>query len=535
MTRVTASLHLRRSPIVTPLARRARSFLVLVPLALAACKKEESQAAAVETVAVSRQDIVVDVEATGVLSPINAVEVRSKASGQIVNMPVQTGTEVKPGDLLVHIDPRDATTRYEQASAQLRAARTSLEVTRSQYERAQALSKQGVITAPELETATTAYANAQSQVATAQASVETARVALEDVTIRAPSAGVVIARNVAPGQVIASATNSASGGTVLLTLANLDAVYDSTLVSESDIGKVKPGQQVTVTVDAYPNRVFRGVVEKIEPRATVQQSVTMFPVLVRLDNSERLLMPGMNSDVTVLVQREQQALTVPNDALATPRDAGTAATALGLDAEQVRTALASAGNRGAPGTNPGDTGLSRTVSSSAGTVANGNGANGAASGARGARGDSARRGGRTAGANGAAGGTQGNGAWRGGQGGGMGAGRGGAGRTQRGVVFVKKGESYEPRVVTLGIGNYDVTQVLSGVEEGEQVALISSAVLQQTRTERNERIRSRSQLPGMGGGTSTGTSTGRGGAGGGGAPGGGGGPGGGGRGPGGGN
>lgn len=502
---------------------RAVLSLALVAIAAAGCKKKEAEAAVTETVAVGRQDIVVDVEATGVLSPINAVEVRSKASGQIVNMPVQTGTQVKAGDLLVHIDPRDAQNRHEQATAQLRAARTQLTVTKAQFDRARSLSEQGVITAPELETATTAYANAQSQVAGAQSSLEIASIALEDITIRAPVAGTVLARNVAPGQVIASATNSASGGTVLLTLANLDAVYDSALVSESDIGKVKPGQQASVTVDAYPNRIFRGVVEKIEPRATVQQSVTMFPVLIRLDNSERLLMPGMNSDVTILVQREENALVVPNDALGTTRDAGTAATALGLDAAKVQEVVAAGGR---PAGGGGDTGTSRTVASG-GTVVSPNAPAGAGPTSTGQAG-AGRMGGARAG-RGGAGGRTGGGMPGAGGAGGMGAAR--AARAQRGVVFVKQGETYEPRVVTLGIGNYDVTQILSGVQEGEQVALISSALLQQSRAERNERVRSRSQLPGMGGtSTSTGTATGRP-AGGGGAPGGGGG---GGRGPGGG-
>src|SRR5205085_702354 len=112
-----------------------------------------------------------------------------------------------------------------------------------------------------------------SQVAAAQTQLELSQIGLEDVTIQAPSAGTVIATNVVPGQVIASSTTSPSGGTILMTLADLSTVYDSTLVNESDIGKVKPGQTATITVDAYPNRQFRGVVEKIEPRATVQQSV----------------------------------------------------------------------------------------------------------------------------------------------------------------------------------------------------------------------------------------------------------------------
>src|SRR4029453_4993803 len=144
--------------------------------------------------------------------------------------------------------------------------------------------------------------------------------ALEDVTITAPSAGTVIARNVSQGQVITSSTSGASGGTVLLSIANLGTVYDSTLVTESDIGKVKPGQAASVTVDAYPGRTFRGVVEKIEPRATVQQSVTMFPVLIRIDNRDGALMPGMNSDVSILVDERDNVLAVPVDAVRSLRE-----------------------------------------------------------------------------------------------------------------------------------------------------------------------------------------------------------------------
>src|SRR5205085_1213051 len=182
------------------------------------------------------------------------------------------------------------------------------------------------------------------------------------------SPGTVIATNVVPGQVIASSTNSPSGGTVLLTLANLGAVYDSTLVNESDIGKVKPGQTATVTVDSYPNRTFRGVVEKIEPRATVQQSVTMFPVKIRIENMDGALMPGMNTDVSILVDNRADVLAVPVDAVRPTRDAMTAAVALGLDSASVREAMqGQMGGRG--GAQGGDTGARAGVAVQTGGTA----------------------------------------------------------------------------------------------------------------------------------------------------------------------
>jgi HlyD family secretion protein len=514
---------------------------------LAACKSKEADAAAVQTAPVERQDIVIDVEATGVIAPINAVDVRSKASGQITAMPVQTGQQVKPGQLLVKIDPRDAQQRYDQAAAAVRAARANVTVTKSQYARAAELSKQGVITAPELESATLAYANAQSQLTAAQTNLQIAQINLEDVTIRAPVAGTVISKNVSQGQVISSATNSVSGGTALLSLADLSVVYDSTLVSEADIGKVKPGQAATVTVDAYPNRTFRGTVEKIEPRATVQQSVTMFPVSIRIENQDGALMPGMNTDVSILVQSEANALAVPNDAVRSMRDVATTAQALGLDPQKVQEQLASA--RGGAGGGGGAAGAS-----------GGGGAVGAANAAtlavtpaqcdsvtaalarhpaqrdslqklqqqmrdgaldfQAAR-DQMQKLYATAGVDprvartcafqrrAAAGGGAGSGSGSGGTGSAAAAGAGGGfgggrGRSNRGVVFVQQGDTFVPRMVTLGVGNYDVTQVISGVSEGEKVALVASAVLQQSRTNMQQQIRSRTSLPGMGGGSTTG-------------------------------
>ncbi len=475
-----------------------------LPLALAAfggCAKKQADAAtAVQTAPAARQSIVVDVEATGTVTPINAVDVRSQTSGQIVALPVQTGSQVKAHDVLVRIDPRIPQASYDQARAAVTAAQAQVQITRTQYERNAALVKQGVITAPELESARLAYANAQSTLVASQSQLQNARIAIENVVIRAPAAGTVITRPVSLGQVIASSINSPSGGTVLMQLADLGAVYDSTLVNESDIGKVKAGQEVRVTVDAYPGRTFRGTVQKVEPQATVQQSVTFFPVLVRLDNPDRALMPGMNTDVSVLVSEHDNVLAVPLDAVRAAREAATAATALGLDADSVRQML-----QAARAARSAAVGGAAGADTPGGRVAVG-GAGGRGSG-----------GGRRGGGAGGPGGGQGGG--RGGQGGGAGGAAGGQGGGQGGqggqlvpgahaVVFVKGGTAqqpaYAPRVVTVGLSNYDVVEITDGLKEGEQVALVSAAVLQQQRTQFQNQIRSRTALPGIGGGSSGG-------------------------------
>jgi HlyD family secretion protein len=480
-------------------------------------KKAADPTAALQTAPITRQDIVVDVEATGVIQPINAIQVKSKASGQVMHLHVSTGSQVKPNDLLVEIDPRDAKSRYDQAVAALAAAQASVQVTKAQLDRSQSLQKEGVITAPEVETAVLAAANATSNLVAAQAALDQAKIALEDVTIRAPMAGTVIEKDVSEGQVISSATNTVGGGTTLLTMADLGQVYDSTLVSESDIGNVKAGQAATVKVDAYPNRTFRGTVEKIAPQATVQQSVTMFPVLIRLDNRDGALMPGMNTDVSILVEQQDNVLAVPNDAVRSPRDAATAATALGLDPQKVQASLTS--QRGS-GSASGADSNAPAVSVTQPQCDSVESALAAHPGSRAAlvkyrqqmRADSTsakkmrasmkattdslhldpsvmracmqmRRA--------SAGGTA------------LAMGSGdetpapGNTKPHAGLVFVAANGTFEPRLTMLGVGNYDVTQVLSGLNEGDNVALINAAMLQQARTKMQQRIQSRMGLPGV--------------------------------------
>jgi HlyD family secretion protein len=491
-----------------------RTALVLVlAMGATACKgKKADPAAAIQTASIARQDIVVDVEATGVVQPINAVQVKSKASGQVMHLHVSTGSQVKLNDLLVEIDPRDAKSRYDQAVAALQAAQASVTVTKAQLDRSQSLANEGVITAPEVETAVLASANAVSNLVAAQAALDQAKIALEDVTIRAPMAGTVIEKDVSEGQVISSATNTVGGGTTLLTMADLGQVYDSTLVSESDIGNVKAGQAASVKVDAYPNRTFQGTVEKIAPQATVQQSVTMFPVLIRLDNRDGALMPGMNTDVSILVEHQDNVLAIPNDAVRSMRDAATAATALGLDPTKVRASLAS--QRGGGGASAPAVAVTQSQCDSVQKILAAHPASQAAltKNRQQMRTDTAHAAQLRASVKATtdslhldAGVLRGCMQLRRSSAGGsaLAIGSGdeqpviGNTKPHAGLVFVAANGTFEPRMAMLGVGNYDVTQVLSGLNEGDNVALINAAMLQQQRVQQQQKIQSRMGLPGV--------------------------------------
>jgi len=328
-----------------PLLRRAVLALAAVGAA-AACSKPPTHPV-YQAIPVARRDIVVSASAAGAVEPVTTVDVKSKASGEVVAVHVETGDAVKPGQPLVRIDQRVPLNALRQAEANLEVARAQLANAEAQLKRAQELHQSSAITDQEFESARLQAAQAKASLVAAERNLQDSRISYEDTDVRAAIAGTIIQRNVEIGTVISSAMSNVGGGTVLLQMANLDTVQVRALVDETDIGKIQPGMGVTITVDAFPNRPFQGSVLKIEPQATVQQNVTMFPVLVRIPNEGGLLKPGMNAEVEVHVGNRSQVLAIPNAALRTQRDVSSAATVLGLDPEEVLKQVAQARQRSA--------------------------------------------------------------------------------------------------------------------------------------------------------------------------------------------
>lgn len=581
---------------------RRLSLALLAAVGLvAACGKKTAQPLKISTAAVERRTIVVQAEATGIIEPINVVEVKSRASGQIIEMPVETGTLVNPGSLIVQLDTRDVQNSFDQAKADLQSSEASLAVAEQNKKRSDDLFRGQIITAQENEQAGLTYQNALANIVRARTNLDLAQQRLDDARVVAPVRGTIISKPVALGQVIQSGTQAVGGGTTIVQMADLTKVRARALVNETDIGRVTAGQEASVVVDAFPDRVFRGTIEKIEPQAVVQQNVTMFPVLVSLENREGLLLPGMNGEVSIISDRREGVIAVPNEAIRSVREAAQAAAILGINPDSVQAQLRGAMGGGMGGGMPG-AGGARPQGAPAGGAAQTmqrpgfadfsapfalqQGGQGArpqggmqmpdvtdaqckavtdartAKPAVAARIDSLQRqmradpnadraaimtstraaytelgvdamvaracAARTQG--GAPGGTPGRtqGATPGGnapaaagtptparsgarslaapgaqQGGNTRAGRGAA--VRMGLVFVQRADSsYEARMVRLGVADYDYTEVLSGLEEGERVALLSAAALQMQRQENNDRMRAMtggaSPLGGAGGG-----------------------------------
>ena len=319
-----------------------RLLLITAGLLFASCADEEEAGPVYDTAGVERRTIEVAVSSAGVVEPLATVEVKSKASGEVLELLVETGDMVEAGTLMVRIDPRTVRNRLDQAQAELKAALSRREIAETQKQRVESLKEKGTLTQSDLEQAVLDLANAEAQVVTARVSVENARIALDDTDIRAPVDGTIIFKPVEKGQVISSPTQDFAGGTMLMQMADLSEVQIRSLVDETDIGKIRPGMSASVSVASYPNQPFPGQVVKIEPQAVVEQNVTMFAVLVSIQNPDGLLLPGMNAEVEVSIARSENAPTIPVMALRTRRDIDTTASILGISPEDVRAALSNA-------------------------------------------------------------------------------------------------------------------------------------------------------------------------------------------------
>lgn len=318
---------------------------LLMLILLAACADKEEVGPIYDTAAVERRTIEVAVNSAGIVEPLATVEVKSKASGEVLELLIETGDIVEAGTLMVRIDPRTVRNRLDQSEAELKAARSRLEIANTQKRRVESLQASGTLTQADLEQAVLDLANAEAQVVTSRVSVENARIAVDDTDVRAPISGTVIVKPVEKGQVISSATQDFSGGTLLLQMADLSEVQIRSLVDETDIGKVRPGMVAQVLVAAYPNQPFPGKVVKIEPQAVVEQNVTMFAVIVSIRNPDGLLMPGMNAEVEVSIARSENAMTIPVMALRTSRDIESTARILGRSEDDINAVLKSSSDQ----------------------------------------------------------------------------------------------------------------------------------------------------------------------------------------------
>ena len=278
------------------------------------------------TEAAQRGEIVRSVSASGTLEALVTVEVGSQISGQVTQVLVDYNDHVKKGQVLAILDPQNQRSAVEQSQAQILSAQAGVSTAQAQvalaqaeYDRQKFLFDRGIVAQAALDTASaslrTANASvrqAQAQVAQQQASLRANQATLGRTTIVAPIDGVIIDRQIEPGQTVASGLNVA----VLFTLAqDLSRVQTLIKVDEADIGSVKVGQPVRFTVDAFPNDNFVGEVTQVRVLPAAESSVVAYTVVAEANNPGEKLLPGMTTNAEIVLEERRGVLRVPNAAL----------------------------------------------------------------------------------------------------------------------------------------------------------------------------------------------------------------------------
>jgi HlyD family secretion protein len=278
------------------------------------------------TTSASKGNVRQVVSSTGTLQAVVTVLVGSQISGTIEKLSADFNTKVKAGQVVVQLNQDKFKAAVDQTKANLLAAqatyaknKVSVTDTLRTLERNRELRKRDVMAQSELDASQTAYDAAvaqlevsQAQIGQAQAALNQNLVDLNNTVIRSPVDGIVISRNVDVGQTVAASLSAPT----LLTIANdLAKMEVHTSVDEADVGNISEGQEVSFTVDAFPARRFRGKVYQVRNAPTTIQNVVTYDAVVRIDNKELLLKPGMTANVQFLVSEKEDALTVPNMAL----------------------------------------------------------------------------------------------------------------------------------------------------------------------------------------------------------------------------
>lgn len=257
-------------------------------------------------------DLVQTVSANGTLSPVTLVNVGTQVSGTVKKLHVDFNDVVKAGQILVELDDSILVAAAGQSEANIASATASLDLARANEARIQSLFAQEYVSRQELDQSVQARRSAEAALRLARAQNDRDRANLSYSVIRSPVSGVVIDRQIDVGQTVAASFQTPVLFKIAQDLAQMQ-IY--TTFAEADIGTIRVGQPVRFTVDAFPNRSFRGAVKQLRLNPTTTQNVVTYNVVVAVENPDHVLLPGMTAYVSIVVSEKKDALTVANAAL----------------------------------------------------------------------------------------------------------------------------------------------------------------------------------------------------------------------------
>lgn len=285
---------------------------VVVWWGVSAYSDGESGLPPLHTETVDTGDISQRVVAFGSLQPVQKVTVGSQVSGIIDEIFADFNSMVKRGDVIAQIDPSTFEAEVSSAQAELESAEAGLELAQMQYNRINELLERQFVAPSEVEQASATLRQAEAQVRVRRHALERAQRELDRTTIKAPADGMVISREVDVGQTVAASLNAP----ILFELASdLSKMWIHAKVSEADIGTIKEAQRVRFQVDAYRNRSFEGEVIQVRNAPLIEDNVVHYETIIAVDNSERLLKPGMTTEVNIITDETHDVIRVRNTAL----------------------------------------------------------------------------------------------------------------------------------------------------------------------------------------------------------------------------
>lgn len=257
-------------------------------------------------------EITQSVSANGTLSPVTLVNVGTQVSGTVKKLHVDFNDLVKAGQVLAELDDSLLVAAAGQSEANIASAIASLDLARANEERNKSLFAQEYISRQELDQAVQARRAAEASLRLARAQNDRDRANLGYSVIRSPVSGVVVDRQIDLGQTVAASFQTPVLFKIAQDLAQMQ-IYTS--FAEADIGNIRVDQPVRFTVDAFPNRSFKGKVKQLRLNPTTTQNVVTYNVVVEVENPDQILLPGMTAYVSIVVAQKKEVLTVPNAAL----------------------------------------------------------------------------------------------------------------------------------------------------------------------------------------------------------------------------
>jgi HlyD family secretion protein len=252
------------------------------------------------------------VSANGTLNPVTLVNVGTQVSASVKALYVDFNDQVKEGQVLAELDDAMLAAQARQSKANLMSANATLDLAVANADRMRTLFAQEYVSKQEVDQSVQALKSAQAQVRQVQAQADKDEANLGYTIIRSPVSGVVVDRQVDVGQTVAASFQTPTLFKIAQDLAQMQ--IDSAF-AEADVGNIKVGQRVMFTVDAFPDKNFRGKVRQVRLNPTTTSNVVTYNVVVGVDNPDQILLPGMTAYVNITVAQNDNALLLPNAAL----------------------------------------------------------------------------------------------------------------------------------------------------------------------------------------------------------------------------